>query len=149
MYIVTASAGDELSGCLVGFATQCSLRPTRYLVCLSILNHTYGVADRSSVLGVHLLTHEHRGLASLFGEQTGDMVDKFGVISWHVGAAGAPILDDCTIHFEGSIVDKVTLGDHVGFVLEPVGSIHEPRQLPDALLTLHDVESFRAGHPVD
>ena len=45
MLIVTAVAGDgERSGCLIGFATQTSIHPPHFLVCLSRKNHTYGVA---------------------------------------------------------------------------------------------------------
>jgi flavin reductase (DIM6/NTAB) family NADH-FMN oxidoreductase RutF len=36
MAIVTsAAAEDDRAGCLVGFTTQCSLNPPRYLVCIS------------------------------------------------------------------------------------------------------------------
>jgi hypothetical protein len=41
MFIVTARAGGEPLGCLVGFATQTSIRPPRFLVCLSHNNRTY------------------------------------------------------------------------------------------------------------
>ena len=44
MIIVTARHGDEIDGCLVGFSTQCSIDPTRYLVCLSKRNNTYRIA---------------------------------------------------------------------------------------------------------
>ena len=48
MYVVTAAVPDERerSGCLVGFATQCSMDPPRMIVCLSRTNHTYRVAQR-------------------------------------------------------------------------------------------------------
>ena len=35
MFIVTARAGDERLGCLVGFATQTSIDPPRFAACLS------------------------------------------------------------------------------------------------------------------
>src|SRR5690242_18770420 len=35
MFIVTARAGAEPLGCLVGFATQTSIDPPRFAVCLS------------------------------------------------------------------------------------------------------------------
>lgn len=38
MYVVTATAGDERAGCLVGFASQCSIRPVRFVVWLSKVN---------------------------------------------------------------------------------------------------------------
>jgi hypothetical protein len=52
MFVVTvADAGTgERAGCLVGFATQCSINPFRFLVCLSRANRTHRVASRSEVL---------------------------------------------------------------------------------------------------
>jgi flavin reductase (DIM6/NTAB) family NADH-FMN oxidoreductase RutF len=43
MSIVTVQAGRDRAGCLVGFSTQTSINPPRFLVCLSRRNHTYNV----------------------------------------------------------------------------------------------------------
>jgi flavin reductase (DIM6/NTAB) family NADH-FMN oxidoreductase RutF len=40
MFIVTACAEGERSGCLIGFATQASIDPPRFLVGLSHQNRT-------------------------------------------------------------------------------------------------------------
>ena len=50
MFVVTTRAGDEPAGCLVGFASQVSIRPPRFLVGLSKRNHTYRVARRPAIL---------------------------------------------------------------------------------------------------
>ncbi len=55
MFVVTTRAGDESAGCLVGFASQVSIRPPRFLVGLSKRNHTYRVAQRTDYLAVHLV----------------------------------------------------------------------------------------------
>jgi flavin reductase (DIM6/NTAB) family NADH-FMN oxidoreductase RutF len=67
MLIVTAEAGGERAGCLVGFATQCSIDPTRFLLCLSRRNHTFRVATRAAALVAHALGPEDRALAALWG----------------------------------------------------------------------------------
>ena len=72
MFIVTTAAGDERAGCLVGFATQGSIDPPRLVVMLSKANRTYEVAQRAQELVVHFLHERNRGLAALFGEETGD-----------------------------------------------------------------------------
>ena len=77
MAIVTVAVGDELSGCLVGFHSQCSIGPRRYAVWLSKANHTYGLALHADHFAVHLLADDDRDLAVLFGTTTGDDVDKF------------------------------------------------------------------------
>src|SRR5690606_8349284 len=38
MYVVTAEADGERAGCLVGFGSQCSMRPARFMVWVSELN---------------------------------------------------------------------------------------------------------------
>ena len=40
-YVVTTRVDDESAGCLVGFTSQVSSGPPRFLVGLSIRNHTY------------------------------------------------------------------------------------------------------------
>src|SRR5512139_1340964 len=61
MYIVTAAAGGELAGCLVGFTTQCSIDPPRFLACLSDKNRTFRVAQRAGMLVVHLVPDTEEG----------------------------------------------------------------------------------------
>jgi flavin reductase (DIM6/NTAB) family NADH-FMN oxidoreductase RutF len=122
MYVVTAAADSERAGCLVGFGTQTSIHPARFLVCISVENRTYEVACRATVLAVHLLSDEpsERRLAELFGGETGDDTDKFARSRWHDGPGGAPLLDDVPNRFAGRILERLALGDHVGFLLEPV-----------------------------
>jgi flavin reductase (DIM6/NTAB) family NADH-FMN oxidoreductase RutF len=67
MFIVTAVAGRQRAGCLVGFATQTSIHPPRMLV----------------------------HLTELFGGETGDDVDKFARTEWDEGPRGLPIVRGC------------------------------------------------------
>src|ERR1700722_1729493 len=85
MYIVTAAADGERAGCLVGFATQASIDPPRMLVLLSKANRTFQVALASDTLAVHFLSRANQGLAAVFGEETGDDVDKFAGCQWREG----------------------------------------------------------------
>src|SRR5919206_3007108 len=121
MLIVTAEANGERAGCLVGFATQCSIEPPRFLLCLSRRNHTFRVAARSGTLVAHVVGPEHRRLASLFGEQTGDTVDKFARCRWRPGPGG-PVLEACEHWFAGRVLDRFEVGDHVAFLVEPVAA---------------------------
>jgi flavin reductase (DIM6/NTAB) family NADH-FMN oxidoreductase RutF len=115
-------ADGERAGCLVGFGTQASIHPPRFLACISVKNRTYEVACRASALAVHLLSDEppDRELAELFGGETGDDTDKFARSRWHDGPAGVPFLDDIPNRFAGRILERLGLGDHVGFLLEPI-----------------------------
>lgn len=143
MFVVTATDGTERSGCLVGFATQTSIDPPRLLVCLSEKNHTLRVARRADVLAVHVLAEDRQDLAELFGGETGDETDKFTQCAWHPGPLGVPLLAECPTYVVGRIVEHIALGDHVGFLLEPIvvdGHDAQP-------LTLEDVEDVQPGHP--
>jgi flavin reductase (DIM6/NTAB) family NADH-FMN oxidoreductase RutF len=142
MYIVTAAAAGERAGCLVGFATQSSIAPRDFLVCLSRRNHTYRVACEARALAVHLPPAARMDLAELFGAETGDEVDKFARCDWRVGPEGLPILDGCPSWMAGRILSRHDLGDHVGFRLEVFDARHEPGRA----LTYRDVHHIAAGH---
>ena len=119
MFIVTVAGGGERAGCLVGFATQCSIDPPRFLVCLSDKNKTFRVAREAEVMVVHLVPAEAGELARLFGERTGDELDKFERCAWSPGPGGTPVLDECRNWFAGRILERVDAGDHWAFVLDP------------------------------
>ncbi|MFJ9908429.1 flavin reductase family protein [Streptomyces sp. NPDC101152] len=144
MCVVTATVGAERSGCLVGFFSQCSIRPVRFAVWLSKANHTYGLARRADCLAVHLLTREQHGQAALFGGRTGDRTDKFSRAAWREGYGGSAVLEDVAAWFVGTVESRVDGGDHVGFVLTPVewGSGSD-----GPLLRLGDVLDIDPGHP--
>jgi flavin reductase (DIM6/NTAB) family NADH-FMN oxidoreductase RutF len=144
MYVVTTHVGDESAGCLVGFASQVSIRPARFLVGLSKLNHTYRVAEGASHLAVHLVPRDHCELARLFGSETGDSTDKFARCAWHSGPHGLPILDDAAGWFVGEVLSRYDVGDHVGFLLEPVAGDAPDRF--EQLVTFSDVRDLDPGH---
>lgn len=144
-YVVTTAADGGNAGCLVGFATQCSIDPPRFGVWLSKLNRTYRVARSATTLVVHLLRHDDGDLAERFGGDTGDDVDKFADIVWHPGPDGCPVIDRLD-WFAGSVVDRYDSGDHVGFLLSPCGG--ECRRPDAAQLPPSVVGEIDAGHPI-
>lgn len=143
MFVVTVAAGGTRAGCLVGFLTQCSIHPPRFLVCLSDKNHTAQVAEHVSMLAVHALGAEQRPLAELFGSTSGDHVDKFARCEWEPGPDGTPLLRDCPGRFMGRVVARHDLGDHIGFVVEVTEAEVGP---PVPLLTFQQVRDLEPGH---
>ena len=143
MLVVTTEANGTRAGCLVGFATQCSIRPARFVVYLSEKNHTCRVARGAGHLAVHVLGPDDTALAELFGHETGDRVDKFARCRWRPGPAGVPILEGCGGWFVGRILERVDGGDHLGFVLEPV----EATMTEDRVgLGFQSVKGIEPGH---
>jgi flavin reductase (DIM6/NTAB) family NADH-FMN oxidoreductase RutF len=143
MLIVTACANEERSGCLVGFATQTSIDPSRFAVCLSHNNRTYRVGIRAELLGVHFVPAEEGGLAELFGGETGDEVDKFERCAWRPGPGGTPLLDACPNRFVGRVVERMDAGDHDAFLLEPVLA---ERGTDADEFTFHRAKRIEPGH---
>jgi flavin reductase (DIM6/NTAB) family NADH-FMN oxidoreductase RutF len=143
MFVVTTTDGTERSGALVGFTTQVSIDPPRLLVCLSVRNHTYRVALGARLLAVHVLGEDQRPLSELFGEQTGDEVDKFDRCSWRSGPGGVPLLDGALRLVVGRVLEQVPFGDHVGFLLEPV--MVEAESTAEGLM-FEDVKDMDPGH---
>lgn len=147
VYVVTTRAGDERSGCLVGFASQVSISPPRLLVCISRANHTHGVVAHAEDVAVHLIPRENRDLAVLFGGRTGDEVDKFTRCAWSDGPNGLPILDDAGLWLAGRIRERFDLGDHTGLLLEPVdGEVRRDTDSLPAWVGLADVVDVEPGH---
>jgi flavin reductase (DIM6/NTAB) family NADH-FMN oxidoreductase RutF len=143
MFVVTTAAAGERSGCLVGFSSQVSIHPARFLVCLSVKNHTFRVARDANVLAVHFVTEEAGALAELFGGETGDEVDKFARCAWHPGPEGVPILEDLENWFAGRVLERFDFGDHCGFLLEPIEG--ESGGNPDTL-RFHRARRIEPGH---
>jgi flavin reductase (DIM6/NTAB) family NADH-FMN oxidoreductase RutF len=143
MFIVTTRSGEELAGCLIGFATQCSIDPPLFFVCLSEKNRTCRVARDADSLAVHFVPSSAEDLVELFGGETGDEVDKFAQCAWSEGPAGLPILDQCDNWFVGTILARHDFGDHVGFLLQPA----EARSgTPFDEFTFHRARPIEPGH---
>jgi len=141
MFIVTTAVGERREGCLIGFATQTSVDPGRFIACLSRKNRTYRLAREAEALAVHVAPRDQQ-LVELFGGETGDEIDKFEHCEWHAGPRGMPILDGCPSWFVGTVCSRHDLGDHEGYLLEPVDARCEPAEL----LYFHDVKDIEPGH---
>ncbi len=144
MFIVTTAAAGRRAGCLVGFATQCSIHPARLLVCLSKRNYTFRVAADAEALAVHFPGEGDKALSHLFGEQTGDDLDKFARSDWSAGPGDLPVLDVERGWIAGRVLARHDLGDHVGYLLEPfAGQVRTPAAAP---LGFQQVRHMPPGH---
>jgi flavin reductase (DIM6/NTAB) family NADH-FMN oxidoreductase RutF len=144
MFIVTARAPDgEALGCLIGFATQMSIDPPRFAICLSHKNRTFRRGGDSALLGVHCVPADADDLAQLFGGSTGDEVDKFSETGWQEGPDGVPLLDACPNRFVGRVVWRMEAGDHDAFLLEPIVA---EAQAGHGEFTFHRARRIDPGH---
>lgn len=145
MFVVTTAAGGERAGCLVGFATQVSIDPSRFVVCLSKENHTTDVARDATALMVHVLRLRDGAVARLFGEETGDEVDKFAECAWRVGPGGVPVLEGLD-WFTGGIADRLDVGDHIAHVLEVDPQLGRAEHVDEPSYDLRTGQELEPGH---
>jgi flavin reductase (DIM6/NTAB) family NADH-FMN oxidoreductase RutF len=143
LFVVTVAHEEERDGCLIGFATQVSIHPARFLVCLSVKNRTYRIAAQAETLVVHPVPDDAEDLAVLFGGETGDEVDKLDRCRWEPGPDGAPVLSDLDSWFAGRVLGHIGFGDHVGFVLEPT-VVHQAKTRET--LTFRRGPAIEPGH---
>jgi flavin reductase (DIM6/NTAB) family NADH-FMN oxidoreductase RutF len=143
MFIATVAAGGERSGCLIGFATQSSIDPPRFLAGISDKNRTFRVAQGADTMAIHLVPEDAGDLAELFGGETGDETDKFARCEWHPGPGEVPLLDGCPNRFVGRIVERIDFGDHVGMLLEPFFAEADENS---AQLGFHRAKRIEPGH---
>ena len=135
----------ERDGCLIGFATQCSIKPPRFIACISKQNRTFDAVHGADAIAVHFLGREQLELAQLFGGETGDEVDKFERCAWTEGPGGLPVLDDVPGWFVGRILDRHDVGDHVALLLEPTVAEDRGGALD---LGFQRAKRIDPGHPV-
>ncbi|WP_342215155.1 flavin reductase family protein [Nocardia farcinica] len=143
VWVVTTVADGVRAGCLVGFGTQVSIEPRRFLVGLSKKNHTYRVAADAEYLAVHLLASGQQALARLFATESGDTVDKFAHCAWTPGPHEVPVLTGASGWFAGRILERHDFGDHCGLLLEPLAG-RAPVAGP--ALRYDRVAGLRPGH---
>ena len=144
MFIVTTTDGARKAGCLVGFSTQCSIDPPRLMLFISNKNFTYRVVGDAEAVAVHVVPRDAEELARLFGEQTGDEVDKFERCEWEPGPLGVPVLTGCRDRLVGRIVDRFEPpgADHGGILVEPVEVTAEGGRF----FPFSEAQRFEPGH---
>ena len=143
MFIATVAAGGERAGCLIGFATQCSIHPARFLAGISDKNRTYRVAQDADSMAIHIVPANAGELAELFGGETGDELDKFERCAWRPGPGEVPLLGDCPNRFVGRILERIDFGDHTGMVLEP---FYADEDEASGQLGFHRAKRIEPGH---
>ena len=95
-------------------------------------------------MGLHLLGEDQVDFARLFGEETGDLVDKFASVDWRLGSTGAPLLVEAAVSMEGQILGHFSVGDHEAFLMRgrALG-----RRRPSWLLMYRSTATAEPGHP--
>ena len=106
--------------------------------------HAAGGRARATGMGLHLLGEDQEDMARLFGEETGDLVDKFAAVDWRLGSTGAPLLVESAVCLEGQTLghsrSAITRASCCAAVCSVAGG-HA------GLLTYRDAPPLEPGHP--
>ena len=78
LFVLTTREGEQDNGCIINTAIQAASEPNQMSVCVSKLNHTHDMIQRTGVFNVSVLSQRAGfDLFKHFGFQSGRDVNKF------------------------------------------------------------------------
>ena len=140
--IVTArTANGDLVGLTANSFNSVSLSPPLVLWSLAQAASSMEAFSTGSHYAINILSADQQALAMQFATKG---VDKFAGVAFHLGAAGAPLLDGAAATFECFNRSRYEEGDHVIFVGEVEQCAHREGASP----LLYHGGKFYAEHPL-
>ena len=131
LFVLTAREGEQDNGCIINTAIQAASEPNQMSICVSKLNHTHDMIQRTGVFNVSVLSqHAGFGLFKHFGFQSGRDVNKFETFDGYArGANGLCYITEGTnAYFSVKVTKSEDLGSHTMFL----GEITDMEVLSDA-----------------
>ena len=127
----------------VGYCGNCSYDPPMVMVGVVPSRFSYKMFKETDSFVVNVPVMENKELFDYMGSVSGRDEDKFANVNWNDGdVVNAPILDDCPINIECTIVDSIMTGSHEMFVgkVEKVHAdescLNDDNQIDDTKLQL-------------
>jgi len=117
---VTVATTCGLDGEPVGMTANAfmsvSLDPPLVMLSVARTAASFEAMEQCDRYAVHILCDGQQELSKVFARSAADGVEKFDGVDWHRAEDGLPLLDGCLARIECTVVDRVELGDHVGYV---------------------------------
>ena len=121
LYVVTASAGDEVAGGTITWLSQASFTPLLVMAGIRRDGRVHAVIERAGGFAVNIVTAGLAQIASAFFRATEVDGDRINGYAFERGpSTGAPLLRELPAWFEARVTDAVRRGDHTVFVAEVV-----------------------------
>jgi flavin reductase (DIM6/NTAB) family NADH-FMN oxidoreductase RutF len=140
--IVTArTANGDLVGLTANSFNSVSMAPPLVLWSLSQTAASMEAFSTGSHYAINILSADQQELARQFSTKG---VDRFAGVSYHLGRAGAPLIDGAAATFECFNRSRYEEGDHVIFV----GEVEHCEHRPGASPLLYHGGKFYAEHPL-
>lgn len=118
----------------VGYCGNCSYAPPMVMVGIVPTRYSYKMIKESGCFVINLVDESYRDTFDYLGSNSkrdGDKIEKMKVRLKDGEKVNAPILTDCPINIECSIVDSIMTGSHEMFIGK-VEYVHGDVNLLDA-----------------
>ncbi|MEL7597002.1 MAG: flavin reductase family protein [Clostridiaceae bacterium] len=117
----------------VGYGCNCSFDPPMVMVGIVPSRHSYNMVKETGVFVVNLVPEELREQYAYLGSHSGRDEDKLAKLGMNLGEGtkvNAPLLLDCPVNIECTVVDSIKTGSHEMFIGK-VEYVHANEDLVD------------------
>jgi flavin reductase (DIM6/NTAB) family NADH-FMN oxidoreductase RutF len=117
----------------VGYCGNCSYAPPMVMVGIVPSRYSYNIIKETGVFVVNLVTKEQQEMFDYLGSHSGRDEDKFSEFNIKVEEGikvNAPLLADCPINIECTVVDSIMTGSHEMFIGK-VEYVHSNKEIVD------------------
>jgi len=109
----------ENNALAVAYCCNCSFDPPMVMVGIVPSRYSYHLIKESGCFVVNLVGKDNKEIFDYLGSHSGKDENKLAAVNAKISDAvniNAPILDDCPINIECSVVDSIVTGSHEMFV---------------------------------
>ncbi|MBU3213766.1 flavin reductase family protein [Clostridium estertheticum] len=118
--VVSCRGTDGKNNALVvGYCCNCSYDPPMVMVGIVPSRYSYKIIKETGCFVVNLATKQQKEMFDYLGSHSGRDEDKFSKLNIKVEEGikvNAPLLADCPINIECTVVDSIITGSHEMFV---------------------------------
>jgi len=103
----------------VGYGCNCSLEPAMVMIGIVPSRHSYNIIKETGVFVVNLVPEELKKQYAYLGSHSGRDEDKLAKLGMKLGEGkkvNVPLLLDCPVNIECTVIDSIKTGTHEMFV---------------------------------
>jgi len=130
--LVSCRGTDGTNNALaVAYCCNCSYNPPMVMVGIVPSRHSYPMVKNSGCFVVNLVGTEQQAMFDYLGSHSGrdeDKLTKLGITLAEGEKIKAPLLADCPVNIECTVVDSIVTGSHEMFVGK-VEAVHADKSL--------------------
>jgi flavin reductase (DIM6/NTAB) family NADH-FMN oxidoreductase RutF len=121
LYVMTATAGEEMAAATVTWLSQASFDPPLVMVAVRNGSHLHALVDRARAFAINIVGQGQADMAAAFFRPSRVENSRISGYAFDRGPeTGAPLLVDLPAWFEARVTDMVARGDHTVYVAEVV-----------------------------